>query len=698
MRVKHDDFKFIITPDEVQWQVTHNNLLVTIKLTLTVNDVVERWSLSVQNLSTEDRKISVYPYFSVGYMSWMNQSANFDPELNAIVAHSITPYQKVDDYFKNKLLKDYTFLAANKKPHAWQCSQSLFEGEGGLHNPDDIRRITLSNSAAVYQQPTAVMQYRESLLGNESVAYEFIFGPAIDKTEITALRNTYFDPEESNKQLSLYREYIAQSDNGFSMQTGDSEFDHYINHWLPRQIYYHGDVNRLSTDPQTRNYIQDAMGMCFIQPKATRKAFITALSQQKISGAMPEGVLLHEDAELKYINQVPHADHGVWLPICLSVYLSETNDIGILSEEIGFIDNSKTQSFVAHIELALDYLLNATDHRGLSFIEQGDWCDPMNMVGYKGKGVSSWLSLATAYAIKSWCKLCQTYQLPIDEAKYKDYRFAADKINQAVNEHLWDGNWFGRGITDDNVVFGSHVDTEGRIYLNPQSFAMLSGAASEQQLQQILNSVEEQLSTPFGMMMLAPSYTKMREDVGRLTQKHPGVSENGSVYNHASVFYIFSLFQQGEIDLAFEKLKQMVPSANTSDKTGQLPLFIPNYYRGAYHQFPEQAGKSSHLFNTGTIAWVYRCIIEEVCGIKGQGNNIVIAPKLPKTLPYIKGTRKLRGITFSYYIIRADIDTIEVNLNGETLIGNVIDEKVLARQSESTQNYSLYIKVPMKNS
>lgn len=72
----------------------------------------------------------------------------------------------------------------------------------------------------------------------------------------------------------------------------------------------------------------------------------------------------------------------------------------------------------------------------------------------------------------------------------------------------------------------------------------------------MLNEIERQLNTPFGVMMLAPSYTKMREDIGRLTQKHPGVAENGSVYNHASAFYVYSLYQVGEYNQAFQLLKR----------------------------------------------------------------------------------------------------------------------------------------------
>ena len=88
-----------------------------------------------------------------------------------------------------------------------------------------------------------------------------------------------------------------------------------------RQVYYHGDVNRLTTDPQTRNLLQDHMGMAYLQPRTARAALLRALSQQEASGAMPDGILLVEGAQLKYINQIPHTDHCVWLPIFLQAYL-----------------------------------------------------------------------------------------------------------------------------------------------------------------------------------------------------------------------------------------------------------------------------------------------------------------------------------------------------------------------------------------
>jgi cellobionic acid phosphorylase len=689
MRVDLESFSFQQGESDISWLIKHLDLEIKITVSLTLKDTVERWSLSIKNLKEGERNISIYPYFSIGYMSWMSQSAIFDEKLNGIVASSVSAYQKVEQFFKNKELKDKTFFIGDKKPTAWHANQGSFEGEGGLHNPDAINNTMLANEDARYETPVAVFQYRELLKENESVDYQFLFGPAKDETEIAQLRDRYLGKPQAHIAQQEYDDYIAQGQACLTINTYNVEFDDFINHWLPRQMFYHGDVNRLSTDPQTRNYIQDNMGMCYINPDIAREAFVLSLSQQASNGAMPEGVLLHENAQLKYINQVPHADHCVWLPICLVVYLNETGDVDLLRQKIPFADSNCQKAFHEHIELALDWLLNATDHRGLSLIEQGDWCDPMNMVGYKGKGVSSWLSLATAYALNTWCDLCEQYGVQSTLSKLTEYRFAANAINEAVNTHLWHDKWFARGITDENRVFGTANDKEGQIFLNPQSWAMLSGAATQEQQHLMINAINEQLMTPHGVMMLAPSYTSMVEDIGRITQKHPGVSENGSIYNHAAVFYAYSLYQVGEHDLAFDVLKKILPLAENSQKSGQLAVFVPNYYRGAYHQYPEQAGRSSQLFNTGTLAWIYRCLVEELCGLKGGNGVLHVAPKLPSSLNRVSGQRLFRGSSINFIIEKSPLITcIETYLDGEMIANNQIENKL------DKQDYQLKVLVP----
>jgi cellobionic acid phosphorylase len=663
VRAPLESFSFTAAAHELAWTVEHLGLRVELRLGLPTDDVVELWELRVTDLSGRPRRISVVPYFPIGYMSWMNQSAEWHADLGAIVASSVTPYQKVADHFKNLHLKDKTYFLCERTPDAWEASQAAFEGEGGLHDPSALRADRLAGGDARYETPAACVQYRLALAPYQSEVYRFAFGPALDDAEIAQVRSTYLSEAGFARTRAAYADYIASGSGGLRIRTPDPALDRFVNHWLPRQVFYHGDVNRLSTDPQTRNYLQDNLGMAYIAPSVTRGALLHALGQQRDNGAMPDGILLVEGAELKYINQVPHTDHCVWLPVCLQAYLDETADFALLGEVVN------GQTVAQRLDAAMAWLQQDRDARGLSYIAQGDWCDPMNMVGYRGRGVSGWLTVAAAYAMSLWAGLCADAGRTDAATRW---RAAAQALNDAANTHLWDGDWYARGITDDDVKFGVAADTEGRIYLNPQSWALLSGAASNTQRQRLLAAIDAQLETPHGVAMFNPPYSRMRDDVGRVTQKHPGSAENGAVYNHAAAFYVHALYAVGDADRAFHALRRMIPGPDEADlrQRGQLPVFIPNYYRGAHTQYPRTAGRSSQLFNTGTAAWAYRSLIEGLCGLRGCAEGLRVRPQLPSGWDRLDATREFRGARFELQVRRTGRAC--VRLDGQPLPGAVV--------------------------
>lgn len=683
-RVKPEHFEFCHQKSQISWQVEVDNTLLEITVSLASEEVAELWHVAVINTSDQTKSLSLYPYFSIGYQSWMNREADYDESLQAIIAKSITPYQKLEDYYKNQELKDCSYLLSETTPDAWLCNKEAFESNGQLAAPDAIKAKLLNKLAAKYEDPVAVMQFDLVLKPNARKEYRFIFGPAKDRSEIVKLRKSLLSTDDFS-QCQAVHELTPKL-----TVSNDLPMAELINHWLPNQTNYHGKLHRLTTDPQTRNYLQDAIGMCMVNEKHTRNVITKALSQQSINGEMPDGILLDANAELKYINQIPHADANIWLPIVLQAYLNETNDVDLLVEKIAFGDDSIAKPLFHHIELALEFVLNQRDERGLCLIHQGDWCDPMNMVGHKGKGVSSWLTMALSYAIKCWINVIELYGSNVEslEETLPKLNSLKQSLDEAVNAHCWYGDWYARGITDDNKPFGVQSDEEGRIYLNPQSWALLSGAATMAKKFSLLNEVERQLNTPYGVMMLAPSYTKFREDVGRLTQKFPGTAENGSVYNHAAVFYAYALYQVGEYNKAYQVLLNLLPNEQDILVRGQLPNFIPNYYRGAYYQLPSHAGRSSQLINTGTVAWCYRCIVEELYGLKGQGDALLVNPKLPDSLEQLSGVRHFRGAVFNFTIEKADVDKTSLWLDGELLISN----KIVNFEADS--RYRLAIKIP----
>lgn len=683
VRATPSKFCFSAGASDIRWLLEYEGIRIELQLTLSVDDVVELWCVSITNQSGKPRKLAFYPSFSVGYKSWMNQSASYHAGLGAIIAHSITPYQKVADYYKNKHFKEKTFLLHSELPSAWETSLERFEGEGGLHAPDGIMQDSLSCLDANYQTPIAVLQYPLALAAQESKSFRFIFGAAENEQEIHAIRERYLSSDNMSAAAKNYGEYIQKGLRSFHVQTEDSALNEWLNVWLPRQVYYHGSVNRLVTDAQTRNYLQDAMGMVYIQAAHTKDAILRTLSQQLASGALPDGVLLSEGAELKYINQVPHSDHGIWLPITLKAYLDESNDWDILRQPVNTAEKSHDTVFEA-INRVMHYVTSRVDERHLCYIEQGDWCDPMNMVGHLGKGVSIWLTLACAYAAKLWAEIC-LHHGDCEQSAY--YVQQQQKLNKAVNQHAWDGRWYARGITDNGRLFGVSADDEGKIFLNPQSWAMLSDAANNEQKERLMQSVRQLLDGSYGTAMLAPAYTQMQEDIGRVTQKFPGTAENGSIYNHAAAFYIYSLLKEKRSDEAFALIKKMLGNDEPKQvmQRGQLPVFIPNYYRGAYQQYPSDAGKSSHMFNTGTASWILRCFIEEIFGLKGDRVGLNISPKLPSSWTTARANRHFRGATFEVVYHQIAGAKTQVWVNAELIQGTLI------RDIESGRHYQVVV-------
>lgn len=674
MRVKLDKFLFKAGQSDVIWEVEKDQIAAEVKVTLPRNDFFEFWSVTVENKSSETKKISVYPYATVGYMSWMNMGAEYDEEIGGVLASAVSAYQISADWEKVKHYKDMTYLISEEKPVAYCANQAAFEGEGGLWNPSALDGETLNNNDARYEVPLASVQYRVELQPGEKKTYRLIFGAANNKAEIMEVKNKYFnaacaeDPIE--KEHEAYAAYIAAGHGAIEINTPDKGFDNFVNIWLPRQLYYAGISNRLVTDPQTRNLVQDNMGMVYVNPEMAKSKFRFVFEQQKFDGTVPDGIKLIPDAVFNFINNVPHSDHGVWMTFALDVLLSEAKDYSFLDEEIPYIDNDTKETVYVHVLKALKKLAADCDARGLNYIRQGDWNDPMNMVGLRGIGVSAWLTEAASYAYGVWAKISDKVG-KTEEAK--ELRELQAYTNEKINEYFWDKEWYARGITDDGVTFGVSTDPEGKIFLNTQSFGMLSGAPSEEQKKLIKESVKRELETPYGLELFAPAYRGMREDVGRVTQKYPGNAENGAVYCHAAAFYIYSLYQEADSnDDAFRMLRELIPGDSEEDqlRRGQLPIYMPNYYRGAYEWYPEWSGRSSHLFNTGSTPWYYRSIIEGLFGLKGCDEGLMVAPKLPSTWDQVSVKRLFRGAEINIEITRGENKGICVN--GAPIEGNVV--------------------------
>lgn len=97
----------------------------------------------------------------------------------------------------------------------------------------------------------------------------------------------------------------------------------------------------------------------------------------------------------------------------------------------------------------------------------------------------------------------------------------AERVKEVCNKELWDEEWFIRGITKNGRKIGTNQDKEGKVHLESNSWAVLSGAANPEKGKKAMDSVDKYLYTPYGIQLNAPSYTVPDDDIGFVTRVTP---------------------------------------------------------------------------------------------------------------------------------------------------------------------------------
>ena len=171
--------------------------------------------------------------------------------------------------------------------------------------------------------------------------------------------------------------------------------------------------------------------------------------------------------------------------------------VKVTKDPVGYLDSPLKEPIITHLKKAAYYMSTQMGEHGLCLLLDGDWNDPINGPGRKGKGESGWNSMALCFAIELLNKI--EFDPYLDQVR--------TNLMNAVNEHCWDGNWYVAGLDDDGVPYGSHKDEEGQKFLNTQTWAIISGIATGERLEKTIATIES-LAVPFGYLILDPMFTK----------------------------------------------------------------------------------------------------------------------------------------------------------------------------------------------
>ncbi|MEG1068915.1 MAG: N,N'-diacetylchitobiose phosphorylase, partial [Ruthenibacterium sp.] len=199
--------------------------------------------------------------------------------------------------------------------------------------------------------------------------------------------------------------------------------------------------------------------------------------------------------------------------------------------------------------------------------------------------------------------------------------------------------------TKSGRAIGTHTELEGKVHLESNTWAVLSGAADKTRGTKAMDAVYDYLFTPYGLMLNAPAYTKPDDEIGFVTRVYPGLKENGSIFSHPNPWAWAAECVLGRGDRAMEYYNALCPCLQ-NDKIEirkSEPYSYCQFVTGKDHS---GFGEAHHPFMTGSGGWSYVAATRYMLGIKPDFDGLVIDPCIPAAWDEFSCTRVFRGATY----------------------------------------------------
>jgi cellobiose phosphorylase len=604
---------------------------------------VEIWEISFKNSSDIEQDFTFYPYiefFLGGAMGaqdepeWFTETA-YSAEKNLIHATVYLP-----DALKN--ISTNGWLAPLFDIDGYYLSKTDFFGYGSLATPKAIihNKVNMSSGKVFGEKTIGVVSRQVKLQPGKNISFKLIIGRTDSSNERDSIVKYFRQPDtiaNITKQREKYWDNLYSKNR---VSTPDKDFNRWVNVWLKYQevqaIRCGNGISANSPLMGFRDMLQHAAGNALIEPENSRNIILEALQYQYANGRA-----VRQWSRKGKHDTRDYRDSPVWIIHALTLYLKETADFAILETQVPFLDKGKG-TVLEHAERAIAGLLDDLGPHGLSHIGGGDWFDPFTAIGIKGRGESVMLTMQLIDALNEMSALYKVINLNDQAAELLQQ---AENLKNAIEQHAWDGDWYIRAFDDNGHPVGD--SKQGRMFLNPQIFAVISGCAPAKRISELFQTVDKHLKTDFGYMLHYPPYEKWNPNIGNASI----LQLRDIAYCHGTAFKIFADTIRGDGNAAYESFKMLCSEnpKNHFTKSGAEPHIIPNGYRGITHQHPGQVLYSGF---SGTFAWMLRGAIERICGIRADYDGLIIDPQLPDAWNKCSIIRNFRNRQFHIEITR----------------------------------------------
>jgi N,N'-diacetylchitobiose phosphorylase len=653
-------------------------------------DDVELWDVKIRNKSGKPRKLSIFSYLEFSFHHVEIDNQNLQMSLYASGSNYLDGIIEYDFFYEPWT---FHFFASNFNPYSYDCVRDSFIGNyRSESNPLSVDNGICSNSTELGGNHCASLHKKIVLNPGEESRIIFMLGVGSREEKGREIKRKYSDLKKVDAAFEEIKKYWEEKTSILQCKTPHQGLDTMINIWTLYQAETCVVWSRFGSFVEVggrvglgyRDTSQDVMGVVHSNPEKTKYRIIQLLKghtsmgyglhlfdpavfepvENKLPGVkLPTVVPTPSAADIVHGMEDVCSDDALWLVASICEWVVENGDMDFFSQVIPYA-NGGEGSVYEHLTKILDFSAKYIGKNGICQGLRADWNDCLNL----GGGESAMVSFMHFWAINIFIQSAEQLGRTDDVKKYSAM---AEKVKDACEKELWDGDWYLRGFTKKGIKIGTHESEEGKVFLNAQSWAVYSGAASDERAKKCMDAVDKYLYSKYGLHLVLPAYSKPDDDIGYITRVYKGIKENGSIFSHPNPWAVIAECKLGNGSRAMKYYDSILPyNQNDMIEIRQSePYSYCQFIMGKDHT---AHGRARHPWLTGTAAWFYTAVTKYILGIRPTYKGLGIDPCIPSDWHGFEVVRKWRGATYNINVQNPDgveKGVKSISLNGINISG-----------------------------
>lgn len=669
----------------IRYLTDYSDIHAEEKLFVAMDEPVEIWDVMLQNNSSRPRNLSVFSYLEFSFHQIPMDNQNFQMSLYATGSRYESGVIENDLYYEEK---GYQFFTSNFDPDGFDCLRDSFIGLYRTErNPEVVETGCCNGSSQKGGNHCGVLKKDLTLAPGEQTRLLFLLGEGGIDAGIAAKKR--YTTEKVDDDFARLADFWEERLSCLQVNTPNEGMNTELNIWNLYQSTINVIFSRFTSFIEVggrvglgyRDTAQDAMMIPHSEPDKCRSRLVELMraltkegyglhlfeprwfepEQEEQSFKSPTVVPTPDRSQIVHGLKDACADDALWLVSSIVQYIRETGEISFVDEVITYADGGEGTVY-EHMQRILDFSTRQIGNNGICKGLRADWNDCLNL----GGGESAMVSFLHLWALNNFIALASQLGRSEDVCHYQEI---ANSVKAICSKVLWDGEWFIRGITADNRKIGTSSDTEGKVHMESNTWAVLSGAATEEQGKKAMDSVDEYLFTPYGLMLNAPCFTTPDDAIGFVTRVYPGLKENGAIFSHPNPWAWCAEAILGRGTRAMKFYDALCPAAQ-NDKIEIRKAEPYTYCQFIVGKDHTAFGTARHPFMTGSSGWAYYAATQYLLGIQPDFNGLNVNPCIPKDWKEFSVVRKWRGAT--YHIHVTNPNGVEKGVTSMTIDGSPV--------------------------